>query len=58
MTELAPGVHSLGHGRGGQVHAFLVETGDELFVVDEVFGGDARRVGNASSKVCSCGYSL
>ena len=44
MTELAPGIHSLGHGKGGHVHAFLIETGGELSLVDTLFEGDARLV--------------
>ena len=27
VTELAPGIHSLGHGKGGHVHAFLIDNG-------------------------------
>jgi glyoxylase-like metal-dependent hydrolase (beta-lactamase superfamily II) len=44
MKELAPGVYSLGHGKGGHVHAFLLETGSELLLVDTLFEGDARLV--------------
>lgn len=44
MTELAPGVHSLGHGKGGHVHAFLLDAGGELSLVDTLFEGDARLV--------------
>lgn len=44
MKELAPGVHSLGHGKGGHVHAFLLEAGRELLLVDTLFEGDARLV--------------
>jgi len=44
MKELAPGVHSLGHGKGGHVHAFLLEAGGELSLVDTLFEGDARLV--------------
>ena len=44
MTELAPGVHRLGHGAGGRVSAFLLETGGELSLVDTLFEGDARLV--------------
>ena len=42
--ELAPGIHSLGHGKGGHVHAFLIDHGDELTLVDTLFEGDARLV--------------
>ena len=44
MTELAPGVHSLGHGKGGHVHAFLLDAGGELTLVDTLFESDARLV--------------
>jgi glyoxylase-like metal-dependent hydrolase (beta-lactamase superfamily II) len=44
MTELAPGIHSLGHAKGGHVHAFLVEDGGELSLVDTLFESDARLV--------------
>jgi len=44
VTELAPGVHSLGHGKGGHVHAFLIDDGGELTLVDTLFEGDARLV--------------
>ena len=44
MKELAPGIYSLGHGKGGHVHAFLLEAGGELSLVDTLFEGDARLV--------------
>jgi hypothetical protein len=44
MTELAPGVHSLGHGKGGHVHAFLLEDGGELTLADTLFEDDGRLV--------------
>ncbi len=44
MTELAPGIHSLGHGKGGHVHAFLIDEGDQLTLVDTLFEDDARLV--------------
>lgn len=44
MTELEPGIHSLGHGRGGHVHAFLVDEGGELTLVDTLFESDGRLV--------------
>jgi glyoxylase-like metal-dependent hydrolase (beta-lactamase superfamily II) len=44
VTELAPGIHSLGHGKGGHVHAFLVDDGNELSLVDTLFENDARLV--------------
>ena len=44
MIELAPGIHSLGHAKGGHVHAFLIDTGGELTLVDTLFESDARLV--------------
>jgi glyoxylase-like metal-dependent hydrolase (beta-lactamase superfamily II) len=44
VRELAPGVYSLGHGKGGHVHAFLVDAGGELTLVDTLFEDDARLV--------------
>jgi glyoxylase-like metal-dependent hydrolase (beta-lactamase superfamily II) len=44
MTELAPGIHSLGHAKGGHVHAFLIDDGNELSLVDTLFENDARLV--------------
>jgi glyoxylase-like metal-dependent hydrolase (beta-lactamase superfamily II) len=44
VNELAAGIHSLGHGKGGHVHAFLIETGGELTLVDTLFETDARLV--------------
>ena len=44
MKELAPGIYSLGHGKGGHVHAFLLEAGGELTLVDTLFESDGRLV--------------
>jgi glyoxylase-like metal-dependent hydrolase (beta-lactamase superfamily II) len=44
MTELAPGVHGLGHGKAGHVHAFLIDSGSELILVDTLFESDGRLV--------------
>jgi glyoxylase-like metal-dependent hydrolase (beta-lactamase superfamily II) len=51
MRELAPGVYSLGHGKGGHVHAFLLDAGGELTLVDTLFEGDARLVLKALSRL-------
>jgi glyoxylase-like metal-dependent hydrolase (beta-lactamase superfamily II) len=47
VKELAEGVYSLGHGKGGHVHAFLVDAGGELSLVDTLFEPDARLVVDA-----------
>ena len=44
MKELADGIYSLGHGKGGHVHAFLLESGGELSLIDTLFEDDARLV--------------
>ena len=44
MRELADGIYSLGHGKGGHVHAFLIDSGGELSLVDTLFEDDARLV--------------
>lgn len=44
MKELAEGVYSLGHGKGGHVHASLLDAGGELSLVDTPVEGDARLV--------------
>jgi glyoxylase-like metal-dependent hydrolase (beta-lactamase superfamily II) len=44
MRELAEGVYSLGHGKGGHVHAFLLDHAGELSLVDTLFEDDARLV--------------
>jgi glyoxylase-like metal-dependent hydrolase (beta-lactamase superfamily II) len=44
VKELAEGVYALGHGKAGHVHAFLLDTGGELSLVDTLFEDDARLV--------------
>jgi glyoxylase-like metal-dependent hydrolase (beta-lactamase superfamily II) len=43
-VELAPGVWSLAQKKGGRVHAFLLEAGGELTLVDTLYDTDGRRV--------------
>ena len=42
--EIAPGVHSLGQHEGGRVHAFLLDVGPELILIDTLFDSDGGRV--------------
>src|SRR5437763_1144852 len=42
--EIAPGVHRLRQRMGGHVHAFLIDDGDSLTLVDTLYDTDARRV--------------
>jgi glyoxylase-like metal-dependent hydrolase (beta-lactamase superfamily II) len=51
VTELAPGIHSLGHAKAGHVHAFLIEDGGELTLVDTLFESDGRLVLDAIRKL-------
>ena len=44
--QIAPGVHSMGNWKGGQVRAFLLDDGHELTVVDTLFETDARLILN------------
>jgi glyoxylase-like metal-dependent hydrolase (beta-lactamase superfamily II) len=51
MTEIAPGIHSLGHGKGGHAHAFLIDHGGELSLVDTLFESDGRLLFDAIRKL-------
>jgi glyoxylase-like metal-dependent hydrolase (beta-lactamase superfamily II) len=43
-TQLAPGILSLGQKKGGRVHAFLLEDGESLTLVDTLYDTDGQRV--------------
>ncbi|MBV9851501.1 MAG: MBL fold metallo-hydrolase [Armatimonadetes bacterium] len=45
--EIAPGIHSLRQNQGGHVHAFLIDDGSELTLIDTLYDTDARRVVSA-----------
>jgi glyoxylase-like metal-dependent hydrolase (beta-lactamase superfamily II) len=47
VIELEPGIQSLGHGKGGHVHAVLIETGNELTLVDTLFESSGKLVFDA-----------
>ncbi len=49
--ELAPGVWSLGHKKGGRVHAFLLDVDGDLTLVDTLFETDARGVLEPISRI-------
>lgn len=42
--EIAAGVYSLGQTRGGHVHAFLLDHGDGLTLIDTLYDTDGHRV--------------
>lgn len=44
MTEIAPGIYSIGQREGGHVHAFLLEDDDGLILIDTLFDTDARLI--------------
>jgi glyoxylase-like metal-dependent hydrolase (beta-lactamase superfamily II) len=44
MDELAPGVYGLGQREGGRVHAFLVDDGGALTLIDTLYDTDGERV--------------
>ena len=49
--EIAPGVHSLGQRRGGHVHAFLLDDGHGLTVIDTLFDTDGGRILSAINRL-------
>lgn len=51
MTELAPGIVTLGQKKGGRVHAFLLDDGEGLTLVDTLYDTDGRRVLNALARM-------
>lgn len=42
--EVAPGIYSLGQKQGGRVHAFLLDDGQGVTVVDSLFDADAHLI--------------
>jgi len=40
--EFAPGIHSLSQRKGGRVHAFLIDDGRELTLIDTLYDTDGR----------------
>src|SRR6266496_5552290 len=42
--EIAPGIYSLGQQEGGHVHAFLLDDGTELTVIDTLWDSDGQRI--------------
>ncbi len=44
MTQIAPGVYSMTQNKGGHVHAFLLDNGTDLTLIDTLFDTDARQV--------------
>jgi glyoxylase-like metal-dependent hydrolase (beta-lactamase superfamily II) len=44
MTQIAPGVYSMKQNKGGHVHAFLLDNGTDLTLIDTLFDTDARQI--------------
>jgi glyoxylase-like metal-dependent hydrolase (beta-lactamase superfamily II) len=42
--QAAPGIYSLGQRQGGHVHAFLLDDGNGLTLIDTLFDTDAHRI--------------
>lgn len=49
--EIAPGVHSIGQRLGGRVHAFLIDDGHQLTLIDTLYDTDAHRVLDAIKRL-------
>jgi glyoxylase-like metal-dependent hydrolase (beta-lactamase superfamily II) len=43
-VQIAPGIHSMGQDKGGQVHAFLLNDGDGLTLIDTLYDDDGEVV--------------
>ena len=42
--EIAPGIYSMGQEEGGRVHAYLLDDGNGLTLIDTMYDDDARNV--------------
>src|SRR5690349_13016254 len=42
--EIAPGLHSMVETQGGYVHAFLIEDGGDLTVIDTLYSAGAKHI--------------
>ena len=42
--EIAPGIHSMSQRKGGRVHAFLLDDGQSLTLIDTLYDTDGHRV--------------
>src|SRR5918993_605525 len=42
--QIAPGIYSMGQEEGGHVHAFLLDDGNGLTLIDTMYDDDARHV--------------
>ncbi|MFL5628945.1 MAG: MBL fold metallo-hydrolase, partial [Ktedonobacteraceae bacterium] len=42
--EISPGIYSLSQQEGGHVHAFLLDDGTELTVIDTLWDSDGQRI--------------
>lgn len=44
IVEIASGVYSIGQPQGGHVHAFLIDTGIDLILIDTLWDSDGDRI--------------
>jgi glyoxylase-like metal-dependent hydrolase (beta-lactamase superfamily II) len=44
VTQIAPGVYSMKQNKGGHVHAFLLDDGTDLTLIDTLFDTNARQI--------------
>ena len=49
--QIAPGIYSLGQNEGGHVHAFLLDDGTELTLIDTLWDDDAHRIFDAIRQI-------
>ena len=49
--EIAPGIHSHGQKMGGNVHAFLLDDGEGLTLIDTLYDTDGKRVLGAIARL-------
>jgi glyoxylase-like metal-dependent hydrolase (beta-lactamase superfamily II) len=49
--EIAPGVYSMGQLKGAFVHAFLLDDGKELTLIDTLYDNDANRILNQIKQI-------
>lgn len=48
--EVAPGIYSLGQKQGGRVHAYLLDDGEGVTVVDTLMAADIRLMLNETAR--------
>src|SRR5258707_14094357 len=49
--EIAPGLHSVEENQGGYVHAFIVDDGDGLTLIDTLYSADVKHILEAIASI-------